>query len=1433
MIIHQSPEPGSFLLSFAGDTVCFSLWTDQGDEGQAWLRTDLGQARISRREVTDRVESGEIKHNEAWHDIRMIRQGPGRFSITLPLFEIGHFRAKGYFLPQESIEPLWPQGDNAVINVEPAGSCCANIIYNAFVRQFGITRTGSEVVSETDARIIEILEKKGCSVIPPSGKFRDLIREIPFIFSDLGCRVLHLLPIHPTPTTYARMGRFGSPYAALNFTDVDPALAEFDTTATPLEQFMELVDSVHAHGGYIILDIAINHTGWAAAIHESHPEWLVRGPDGKIEVPGAWGILWEDLTKLDYSKPELWLYMAGVFLLWCRRGVDGFRCDAGYMIPKPAWEYIVSRIRREYPDTIFFLEGLGGKIQTTCDLLDTANLNWAYSELFQNYSRQEIEAYLPGAYDSSAKYGIMVHFAETHDNLRLASRSHTWARMRTALCSLFSVSGGFGFANGVEWFATQKIDVHNAIPLNWGHEPNQVDHIRRLILILRLHPAFGERTRLALVQKGGGNVLALDRHHVPTDKRVLVLANLDCDTAQTVAWDKSDVVMPGNKGWDLVTGGSIAVADHGSRQALELSPGQVLALVGDREDLVMVEAHSTQEKTVPPGVLRQKIKAKTLSLVSAFQGYGDVAAIDLEKESASLVRDPVAYVRQVNPLSRESRVIPWHWPMDIRRQVMVPPGHCLMVLADFPFRAELRKQGGNGETLGFEESLPLETGGYFGLFMPMASLEGKSCRLHLRVFGPGKTQEQTAPLIFLPNPDRRSVRTSYTRQEILADPGLKLLGTNGRGGMMRAAAWWGRLDSRYDALIAANLNPHVPENRWIMLSRCRIWAVYQGYSRELTLNCLETFSFSYDNAGKWVFRVPTSEGNHYFIELVLAMTPGKNRVTLSAFRKSNGDKAHLLGDDKPVILILRPDIENRSFHDTVKAWTGPENAWKNAVAPFENGFVFNPARENRSLFMRILPGRFVPEAQWQYMVYHQMEAERGLDPESDLFSPGYFQVVLMGNQRCLIEGEVLSRSASPDTLPAPPESIQTRDFPLSLSLCDAMLRSLDAFVVSRGEYRSVVAGFPWFLDWGRDSLIFCRALIQADRFDQALAILKLFGRFEDHGTLPNMINGMDAANRETSDAPLWFLACVQELAGRRGASVLTESLGDRTLGDTAVSIARWLIKGTRTGVVMDPASGLLYSPSHFTWMDTNYPAGSPRQGYPVEIQALWHYALTFLGRMNPKGSSHDWTKLADTVRASIQRLYFLDDAGYFSDCLHCQGPVPADDAEPDDALRPNQLFLISLGVIDDIGLKMSCVDTCLELLVPGGIRTLADRPLSRPLTIVHQGRVLGDPTRPYAGVYQGDEDTKRKPAYHNGTAWTWPFPVFCEAWAQVYGQAGDSTALAFLGSSLDDIRRGCAGYVPEILDGDFPHRARGCDAQAWGSSEFVRVWLKLTQRRSK
>jgi glycogen debranching enzyme len=198
------------------------------------------------------------------------------------------------------------------------------------------------------------------------------------------------------------------------------------------------------------------------------------------------------------------------------------------------------------------------------------------------------------------------------------------------------------------------------------------------------------------------------------------------------------------------------------------------------------------------------------------------------------------------------------------------------------------------------------------------------------------------------------------------------------------------------------------------------------------------------------------------------------------------------------------------------------------------------------------------------------------------------------------------------------------------------------------------------------------------------------------------------------------------------------------------------------------------------------------------------------------------------VRSSIRRHFAPPDLGYLADCLHATRGQPARGAQPDDTLRPNQLLAITLGAVRDPALCAAMLRACEDLLVPGAIRSLADRPVTRPLPIAHRGSTLNDPLRPYWGHYRGDEDTRRKPAYHNGTAWTWLFPSYAEALVMTFGPAARPTALSLLGSSLALIDGGCVGHVPEILDGDAPHLPRGCGAQAWGASELHRVLTVLT-----
>jgi len=392
---------------------------------------------------------------------------------------------------------------------------------------------------------------------------------------------------------------------------------------------------------------------------------------------------------------------------------------------------------------------------------------------------------------------------------------------------------------------------------------------------------------------------------------------------------------------------------------------------------------------------------------------------------------------------------------------------------------------------------------------------------------------------------------------------------------------------------------------------------------------------------------------------------------------------------------------------------------------------------------------------------------------------------------------------------------------------DQLLDAVRAFVVKRGTGKTVIAGYPWFLDWGRDTFICARGLIAAGMKEDVKQLLLTFGRFEKDGTLPNTIFGEDASNRDTSDAPLWFGLVCEELGADLDA---LNPVPGRTIRNVLESIALNYIKGTPNGIRMDAETGLVWSPSHFTWMDTNYPASTPREGYPVEIQALWIRLLRLLATLSKSQERDNWQKLADLAQSSLERLFWREDKGYYADVLLGGRGQSAQTAVVDDALRSNCLFAISLGLSAGERARR-CAEAVLRyLVVPGALRSLAPLPVSVPLPIYsNDGQLLNDPKAPYWGRYEGDEDTRRKPAYHNGTAWTWTFPVFCEALARAWDFAPEAVAAArsYLGSVHSLMTEGCLGQIPEILDGDAPHTQRGCDSQAWGATEALRVWKLL------
>ena len=1412
-MIRQEPAAGAMLLRWVGDILEVNVSREGKGAGRMVFRTNLGAAAVHHREVLAHVDEARLISGDDWHDIPMEPCGRGAWRVRIPLLEVGVFEGKACFLPNDTPVPEWPEGSNTIVKVAPAHTAGGNSIYAAFTRQFGEAMAAS-FASKAHAEEETALDRAGYTVIPPSGTFRSLIRHLDHIFLGLGFRNLLLLPIHPTPTTFARMGRYGSPFAGLDFLSVDPALAEFDRSATPLDQFRELVAATHARGGALFMDLPANHTGWAATFQIHHPEWYRKNVDGSFHSPGAWGVTWEDLVELDYSKPELRRKIADVFLHWCRLGVDGFRCDAGYMIPKAAWDVIVALVRREFPDTVFLLEGLGGPMATTEALIGASGLDWAYSEIFQTYDRRAFEAMLPEMVRLSETRGPLVHFAETHDNNRLAATSPAYARLRLMLSAMLSQQGCFGITAGVEWFAQEKIDVHGCGGLNWGSTDNACALIRRLNAILRTHPLFGPDTHLTQAQRGSGNVLAIVRSR-PGHDPLLILANLDWQQPQNVSFDASG--FPYRDAYDLLEGKPCRV----NPLRMTLRPGQVRCLSSRPGDATSVEAAVCQRGAAPvAGMSRRRRLVMALNTLRWLDGSVDLYAEDLDALANRFIVDPIAFTALPGKNGGYPRAITVRLPGDLRREVCVPPGALIFVSAAVPFRVTLFDAEGAAVCGG--QSIALADGGH-GLMLPprrafdiFVGPPRSTLRLTLRaeIYAPEGVRNQTSTVWALGLGETAGrVHCRFSGLDVKALGNARCLLTNGTGAMAQIRLKWGDIRSQYDCLLALNRHPTVPDDRQIFLTRCRAWVLCNGFSAPLGGPCLVHVTVAPDgSAAEWRFSAPCGMGRRVPIILRVALEPGSNRVVLRFRRGRNTgpfrDPAVTVG------LVLRPDIEWRNFHCKTKAYTGPEQAWPKAVTNRPDGFDFEPEPGAR-MAVTMAGADWNPEPIWAYNVAHPEEIARGQEGASDLWSPGWFHIELdRGQEVALVAGE---------PCPGVPQIPALREaLPKStLSLKEAMRLALRNYIVRRDAHKTVIAGYPWFLDWGRDTLIVLRGIIAAEEWETAFDILAEFGRFERNGTIPNMIRGEDDANRETVDAPLWLAVAADDLIVTQGAAnVLGLKCGERTLRDVLVSIAEHYIAGTENGIKADPETGLIWAPAHYTWMDTNYPAGTPRNGYAVEIQALWVRLLDLLGReVAPK-----WKRLAARVRRSFRERFPLPQGG-FSDCLYAAPGVGARQADPDDAIRPNQLYAITLGLLrDDRALAQSVLDATACLLLPGAIRTLADRPVRRALPIIRDGHPLNDPHNPYWGRYEGDEDTRRKPAYHNGTGWTLPFPLYAEAlWLTHPEEPIRAEAYALLASAEHLVNQDCVTQLPECVMGDAPHEPCGTGAQAWGVSELFRV----------
>ncbi len=374
-----------------------------------------------------------------------------------------------------------------------------------------------------------------------------------------------------------------------------------------------------------------------------------------------------------------------------------------------------------------------------------------------------------------------------------------------------------------------------------------------------------------------------------------------------------------------------------------------------------------------------------------------------------------------------------------------------------------------------------------------------------------------------------------------------------------------------------------------------------------------------------------------------------------------------------------------------------------------------------------------------------------------------------------------------------------------------LVLAADQFVVDRplaggGTGKSIIAGYPWFGDWGRDTMISLPGLaLVSGREDVARTILRTYAGYVDGGMLPNRFpDSGQAPEYNTVDATLWYFQAIRAYHGATGDNDL---LGE--LFPILAGIIEQHQGGTRYNIGVDPADGLLHAGQpgvQLTWMDAKVDdwVVTPRIGKPVEVNALWYNALTAMVRFARRlGEPADtYQAAADRARQGFGR-FWNQAAGYCYDVL--DGPEGHDPA-----LRPNQVFAVSLP---DSPLtpeqQRAVVDVCgRHLLTPFGLRSLG-------------------PDEPHYQGHYGGDIMARDGAYHQGTVWGWLLGPYCLAHYRIHGD--QEQALALLSAMTKHLDEAGMGSLSEIFDGDDPFTPRGCFAQAWSVAETLRAWQVLSQ----
>ncbi len=641
------------------------------------------------------------------------------------------------------------------------------------------------------------------------------------------------------------------------------------------------------------------------------------------------------------------------------------------------------------------------------------------------------------------------------------------------------------------------------------------------------------------------------------------------------------------------------------------------------------------------------------------------------------------------------------------------------------------------------------------------------------------------------------------------------LETNGIGGYASSTVS-GANTRRYHGLLVAATRP--PLGRVVMLSKFEETLTFDGHRFELS--CNQYPGKVHPNGYQYLagfrldpFPVWTYDVGGVVIEKSIFMVNGENTTVCQWVVRNRSELSNLRSEiseserDDPIPAIeleLKPLLAFRDHHHLRQA----HDEFDETYSVGDGVVSMRPLGETPAMHLSHNAIDIVEQGFWYKDLESTIEQERGFDYREDLFQP--FSLRFDLTNAAIVIASTEHRSA------ADVEALRSSEMKRRAALvarsgakepfAQQLVLAADQFVVDRGEGKTVIAGYHWFSDWGRDTMIALPGLaLSTNRPEIAKSILTEFSKHISEGMLPNRFpDAGETPDYNTVDATLWFFEAIRAYVEK------TDDYGfvRDVLYDKLADVIDWHVRGTRYGIHVD-TDGLLYAGeqgTQLTWMDAKIGdwVVTPRTGKAVEIQALWYNALCVMAnlavRFGDTAQQARYSEMDEVARESFNGQFWNEDA----QCLY--DVIDGDDR--DSSIRPNQIFAVSLphSMVDAKRARKIVDKVEAELLTPVGLRSLSPN----------------DPR--YVPVYIGSP-LERDSAYHQGTVWSWLIGHFVDAYRKVHSK--DAVADARIEQILDgfrgDISEACVGQISEIFDAEHPHKPRGAAAQAWSVAELLRV----------